>query len=59
MRNAFAKIMNDPDVVAEAQKKGLDPNLVSGDDLDRLVKDLIALPPEVIQRMKNLLEKPA
>jgi tripartite-type tricarboxylate transporter receptor subunit TctC len=59
MRNAFAKIMNDPDVVAEAQKKGLDPNLVSGDDIEGLVKDLIALPPEVIQRMKNILEKPA
>jgi len=59
MREAFAKIMNDPDVVAEAQKKGLDPNFVSGDDLEGLVKDLIALPPEVVQRMKNLLEKPA
>jgi len=59
MRNAFAKIMNDPDVVAEAQKKGLDPNFVSGDDIEGLVKDLIALPPEVIQRMKNILEKPA
>jgi len=45
--------------VAEAQKKGLDPNFVSGDDIEGLVKDLIALPPEVIQRMKNILEKPA
>jgi tripartite-type tricarboxylate transporter receptor subunit TctC len=34
MREAFAKIMNDPDVVAEAQKKGLDPNFVSGDELE-------------------------
>jgi hypothetical protein len=59
MREAFAKIMNDPDVVAEAQKKGLDPNFVSGDGLEGLIKDLIALPPEVVQRMKNILEKPA
>ena len=59
MREAFAKIMNDPDVVAEAQKKGLDPNFVNGDELEGLVKDLIALPPEVLQRMKKLLEKSA
>ena len=45
--------------MAEAQKKGLDPNFVSGDGLEGLVKDLIALPPEVVQRMKNILEKPA
>jgi hypothetical protein len=51
--------MHDPDVVAEAQKKGLDPNLVSGDELEGLIKELIALPPEVIQRMKKLMEKPA
>jgi tripartite-type tricarboxylate transporter receptor subunit TctC len=59
LREAFAKIMHDPDVVAEAQKKGLDPNLVSGDELEGLIKELIALPPEVIQRMKKLMEKPA
>ena len=57
MRAAFAKIMNDPDVVAEAQKKGLDPSLVSGDEIDGLVKELVALPPEVIQRVKKLLDK--
>jgi tripartite-type tricarboxylate transporter receptor subunit TctC len=59
LRDAFAKIMNDPDVEAEAQKKGLDPNFVSGDELQALIKDLIALPPEVIQRMKRLMDKPA
>jgi tripartite-type tricarboxylate transporter receptor subunit TctC len=56
LRESFAKIMNDPDVAAEAQKKGLDPNLVSGGEIEGLVKELSALPPEVIQRMKKLLE---
>jgi tripartite-type tricarboxylate transporter receptor subunit TctC len=56
LREAFAKIMNDPDVVTEAQKKGLDPNLVSGSEIEGLVKELIAIPPEVVQRMKKLLE---
>jgi tripartite-type tricarboxylate transporter receptor subunit TctC len=57
LRESFAKIINDPDVVAEAQKKGLDPNLVSGNEIEALVKELIALPPEVVQRMKKLLDK--
>jgi tripartite-type tricarboxylate transporter receptor subunit TctC len=57
LREAFAKIINDPGVVAEAQKKGLDPNLVSGNEIEALVKELIALPPEVVQRMKKLLDK--
>lgn len=56
LREAFAKIINDPDVVAEAQKKGLDPNLVSGGEIEGLVKELIAMPPEVVQRMKKLLD---
>jgi tripartite-type tricarboxylate transporter receptor subunit TctC len=56
LREAFAKIMNDPDVAAEAQKKGLDPNLVTGGEIESLVKELIGLPPEVVQRMKKLLE---
>jgi tripartite-type tricarboxylate transporter receptor subunit TctC len=56
LREAFAKIMNDPDVAVEAQKKGLDPNLVSGGEIESLVKELIGLPPEVVQRVKRLLE---
>jgi tripartite-type tricarboxylate transporter receptor subunit TctC len=56
LREAFAKIMNDRDVAVEAQKKGLDPNLVSGGEIESLVKELIGLPPEVVQRVKRLLE---
>jgi tripartite-type tricarboxylate transporter receptor subunit TctC len=56
LREAFAKIINDPDVAVEPQKKGLDPNLVSGNEIEGLVKELIAMPPEVVQRMKKLLE---
>jgi tripartite-type tricarboxylate transporter receptor subunit TctC len=56
LREAFAKIMNDPDVATEAKKKGLDPNLVSGGEIESLVKELIGLPPEVVQRVKRLLE---
>jgi hypothetical protein len=49
------KIMNDPDVLAEARTKGLEPSPVSGDEVESLVKDLVQ-PPEVIQRMKTFLQ---
>jgi tripartite-type tricarboxylate transporter receptor subunit TctC len=57
LREAFAKVLTDPDVVAEAQKKGLDPNFVSGEELEGIIKDLVALPPDVITRMKTLMGK--
>jgi tripartite-type tricarboxylate transporter receptor subunit TctC len=57
LRDAFAKVLNDPDVAAEAQKKGLDPSLVTGSEIESLIKELVGLPPEVIQRMKRLVEQ--
>jgi tripartite-type tricarboxylate transporter receptor subunit TctC len=57
LREAFGKILTDTDVVAEAQKKGLDPNFVSGDELEGTIKELVALPPDVISRMKTLMGK--
>jgi len=55
LRTAFIKMMNDPDVVAEAHKKGLEPSPVSGDEIEGLVKELVP-PREVIQRMRTFLQ---
>ena len=55
LRAAFVKLMNDPDVLAEARKKGLEPAPVTGDEIDGLVKELVQ-PPEVIQRMQTFLQ---
>jgi len=55
LRTAFMKMMSDPDVLAEAQKKGLEPAPVSGDELEGLVKELVQ-PAEVVQRVKTFLQ---
>jgi tripartite-type tricarboxylate transporter receptor subunit TctC len=55
LRAAFTKVMSDPDVLADARKKGLEPALVTGDELDSMVKKLVQ-PPEVIERMKAFLQ---
>lgn len=55
LRAAFTKVLSDPEVLADARKKGLDPAPVSGKELDSLVKDLVQ-PAEVIQRMKTFVQ---
>lgn len=55
LREGFMKMMNDPDVATEARKRGFEPNPISGDELEGLVKGLVQ-PPEVIQRMKTFLQ---
>jgi tripartite-type tricarboxylate transporter receptor subunit TctC len=55
LREGFMKMMNDPDVVAEARKKRFEPNPISGDEIEGLVKELVQ-PAEVILRMKTFLQ---
>jgi tripartite-type tricarboxylate transporter receptor subunit TctC len=55
LREGFMKMMNDPDVVAEARKKRFEPNPISGDGLEGLLKELVQTP-EVIQRVKMFLQ---
>jgi tripartite-type tricarboxylate transporter receptor subunit TctC len=57
LRAAFAKMMNDPDMIADAKKKGLEPSIMTGEEVEALGKELGTVPPEVMRRMKPLLEK--
>jgi len=55
LREAFMKTVNDPDLLDDAKKKKLDLDPVSGEELESLGKEIVAQPPEVIERMKKLL----
>ena len=55
LREGFMKMMNEPDVAAEARKKGFEPNPISGYEIEGLIKGLVQ-PPEVILRMKTFLQ---
>ncbi|HEX4989184.1 MAG TPA: tripartite tricarboxylate transporter substrate-binding protein, partial [Candidatus Binatia bacterium] len=57
LREAFTKAMNDPALLADAQKRKWDLDLLSGEELEAVSKDIMVQPPEVIERMKKLLEK--
>ena len=57
LREGFVKMMADSDMIAEAKKKGLEPNLMTGEEVEALGRELATVPPEVMQKMKPLLEK--
>jgi tripartite-type tricarboxylate transporter receptor subunit TctC len=55
LREAFSKAVNDRELLEEAKKKRLELDPVSGEDLQTLASDIMAQPPEVVERMKKLL----
>ena len=55
LRRAFDATMADPGYVAEATSRGLEINPVGGADLDKLLDDLYATPPDVIAEVRAII----
>lgn len=55
LRDAWNKAIKDPDFLAEAKKRGWPVDPVAGEELESLAKEVMAQPPEVIQRLKKFL----
>jgi hypothetical protein len=55
LRDASAKTLNDPEVVAEAKKSRMDVDPTTGEELENLVKKIFDSPPEVLERVKKIL----
>jgi len=56
LREAFNKAMSDPALLADAQKRKWDLDPMTGEELETTAKEIMVQPPEVIERMKKLLE---
>jgi tripartite-type tricarboxylate transporter receptor subunit TctC len=52
LRKAFDDTLKDPDFLAEAKQRKMDVNPVSGADVEKLVAEVYATPPEVIAEAK-------
>ena len=52
LRKAFMETMKDKDFLAEADKTQLEINPVSGEDVEKLVKDVYATPADIIAKAK-------
>ena len=57
LREAFVKLMGDPAFLADVKKRGLEVKPSTGEELEQLAKEVIAQPPEVIERVKKLMGK--
>jgi len=55
LRSAFAKSLNDPDLLAEAKKKTMEVDLITGEELESLAKEVVTQTPEIVSRMRKLL----
>jgi len=55
LRDAFARTMNDEQFRAEVKNRNYEFDPVSGEELERLAKDVTTQPPEVIDRLKKVL----
>jgi tripartite-type tricarboxylate transporter receptor subunit TctC len=56
LREAFVKTMSDPALLADAKKKKWDLDPTNGEELEATAKEVMVQPPEVIERVKKLLE---
>jgi tripartite-type tricarboxylate transporter receptor subunit TctC len=57
LRDGFVKMMKDPDVIADAKSKGLEPSLMTAEEVEALGREIGTVPADLIERMKPLLEK--
>jgi hypothetical protein len=59
LRRALAAMLQDPPLLADAERSGLDIGPMGGEELQALVARLYALPPRIIERAKqSLIYKP-
>jgi tripartite-type tricarboxylate transporter receptor subunit TctC len=57
LRDAFLRTMKDVDLLAEAKRKNFDIRPSTGEELEALAKQVMAQPPEVVARVKTLMDQ--
>jgi tripartite-type tricarboxylate transporter receptor subunit TctC len=57
LRAAFTKTMTDPEFLAKVNKQKYELDPTAGEELEKLAKEMIAQPPEIVERLRSLLGK--
>jgi tripartite-type tricarboxylate transporter receptor subunit TctC len=57
LRQAFMKLTADPAFLSDIKRRNLEVDPSTGEELEKLAKEVIAQPPEVIERVKKLMGK--
>jgi len=55
LRAAYAKALTSSELIADAKKQGFDAELIHGDDLEVLAKEVMNQPADVIAAMKKVM----
>ena len=55
LRDAFNKAVNDPALLAEAEKRRLDMDPATGEELDSLAKEVMTASPDIVEKVKTLI----
>lgn len=55
LRRAFEAAMKDPEFIAEAERLDLEIGLTNGEDLQKIVADIISASPPLLERMRTLM----
>ncbi len=55
LRAGYAKAITSPELIADAKKQGLEPDLIHGDEMEALAKEVLNQPAEVIALMKKVM----
>jgi tripartite-type tricarboxylate transporter receptor subunit TctC len=56
LREAFNKSLHDPDLLATSQKAGRPIDYAAGDEIGRITRDAIQMPPEIEQLFINAIK---
>ena len=57
LRESFQKMIADPDLLAEAKKRKIDIEFTPAEELEKVSKEVVQQPPEVVDRVTKLLAK--
>jgi tripartite-type tricarboxylate transporter receptor subunit TctC len=55
LRAGYGKALTSPELIADAKKQGLEPELIHGDELEALAKEVLNQPAGVIASMKKVM----
>jgi len=56
LREAFNKMIKDPVFLEQAKKEHFEVDPVSGEDLQKLIAEIVATPPQIAQRLLKIIE---
>jgi hypothetical protein len=56
IREGYAKMLKDPEFIDAVKKRRYDLEPVSWEEMQNLAKEVMSEPPEVVERVKRILE---